>query len=388
MEHLEPVVWNKETLFHHARDFYKSVLEDVATVRTSIDLEAYIFDNDDLGRRVMEALKAASARGVMVRLLVDGFGAREWAARFIPELLAAGVDARVYRPVPWMFLRGASLRIPPLRRLIRLLTSINRRNHRKVWIFDNLIAYAGSINITAHHLDAADGGHNWRDTGVRIEGACVTELTWGFEKAWAQSWRLSARKLKYFKRPPVPRPIPLKGLVRLNERARSRRWLFKDLLNRLFAAKSRIWITNPYFIPARRLVRALCQAAERGVDVWLLVPRHPDVPFIHPVSALFFNPLIESGVRVYEYLPSVLHAKLLQVDDWAIVGSSNLNHRSLFHDLEVDIVLTSRESLDSLSAQYLKDLESSEEISVESLRKRSFLGTLVGRILLLFRYWM
>jgi cardiolipin synthase A/B len=381
-------VWESERIFHRAHDFYAAVHEDVTRAKSGIDLEAYIFDDDELGHRVMEALKSAVQRKVAVRVIVDGLGASEWAARFIPDLLKAGVETRVFRPVPWLFLRLASNRVPPLWRMVRLFTFFNRRNHRKVWIVDGRIAYAGSLNISAHHLEKTEGGDGWRDTGVRVEGREVAELAWGFEKAWAASWRFGGGRRFFKGRLSALKPAALSGLVRLNDRAKARRWLFRNLLKRIVSAKSRVWITNPYFIPARSLVRELCQAAQRGVDVRILVPRRPDVRFIHLATAAFFEPLLRTGVRIYEYLPNVLHAKLLQIDDWATVGSSNLNNRSLLHDLEVDLVITHPESRMSLEEQFLKDLEQSEEVTSDSLRKRSRLGAFAGRVLLLFRYWM
>jgi len=381
-------VWESEKIFHRAHDFYAAVLEDVLRARRSIDLEAFIFDDDELGHRVMEALKSAVQRKVAVRVIADGLGASQWAARFIPGLLKAGVETKVFRPVPWLFLRLASERVPPLRRMVRLFTFFNRRNHRKVWIMDGHIAYVGSLNISAHHLERTEGGEGWRDTGVRVEGREVAELAWGFEKAWAASWRFGGGRKFFEGRISALKPSGLSGLVRLNDRAKSRRWLFRNMLKRILSARQRIWITNPYFIPARRLVRDLCAAARRGVDVRILIPRRPDVHFIHLATAAFLEPLLRAGVRIYEYLPNVLHAKLLQIDDWATVGSSNLNHRSLLHDLEADLVITHEESRISLERQFQKDLELSEEVTSDSLKKRSRLGALAGRLLLLFRYWM
>ncbi|MFH0920219.1 MAG: phospholipase D-like domain-containing protein [Fibrobacterota bacterium] len=380
--------WITERIFHCAREFYAAVLEDVGRARQSIDLEVYIFDDDALGRRVADALKTAAQRKVAVRVMADGFGAREWATRFIPGLLEAGVDARVFRPMPWALLNLATRRIPRLRPMIHLLTSINRRNHRKVWIIDGQIAYVGSINITAHNLSEAGEGVEWRDTAVRVEGEQVAALAWGFGREWTRSWRFRLLRKRYAASLSLPKPVPPKGLVRLNERGKSRHWLFNDLLHRISSSERRVWITNPYFIPARRLVRDLCMAAERGVDVRLLVPRNPDVAFVRWASAAFFKPLLHSGARIFEYLPHVLHAKLLQIDDWATIGTSNLNHRSLIHDLEVDLVITHEESKASLERQFLLDLRQSVEITSQALKERSWLGTLAGQILRLFHYWM
>ncbi len=380
--------WDTENIFHRANEFYNAVLEDISHARESIDLEVYIFNHDALGQRFMEALKEAAKRKVIVRVIADGFGAAEWASRYIPGLLNAGVDVRVFRPMPWFFLRTATSRVPPLNRIVRLLVSMNRRNHRKLWIIDGCIAYVGSLNISADHLEKAEGGGSWRDTGIRVEGSAVAELIWGFEKAWSASWRFGGRRSFFNRRLSAFRPDNQSGLVRLNDRLKSRRWLFRNLLHRISFSKTRIWITNPYFIPSRRLVLRLCLAARRGVDVRILVPRRPDHKLVHWVTSAFFKRLLRARVRIFEYLPSVLHAKLVQIDDWAIVGSSNLNHRSLLHDLEVDLVVTHEESKASLERQFLLDLTQSEEITSRVIGKRSWLGMLLGRILLLFRHWM
>lgn len=383
-----PDSWDSEQVFHHAHDFYGAVLGDIARAQRTIDLEIYIFSDDDVGHRFMEALREAAGRGVRVRVIGDGFGASGWAAHHVPGLLEAGVEARVFRPMPWRLLKMAANRLTLLNNMVGLFMTLNRRNHRKLWLVDGRIAYVGSLNISKNHLETAEGGANWRDTGVRVEGPAVAEMAWAFEKTWSISWRFGGWKRLFHGRHSMPKPRRHSCLVRLNDRIKSRKGLFRDLLNRISFSKRRVWITTPYFIPSRRLVRRLCRTARRGVDVRILIPRRPDVRFVQWVAAAYFDLLLPSGVRVFEYLPGVLHAKLVRIDDWATVGTSNLNHRSMLHDLEVDLVVTHDESKASLERQFLLDLTQSEEVTERTLESRSWMSALAGRILLLFRYWM
>ena len=381
-----PRPWTSERVFHGAREFYDAVLKDVERARETLDLEVYIFDDDEVGRRVQRALEAAARRGVTVRVLADGFGSRGWGRRFVPGLLEAGVDARLYRPMPWLFLRMGAYRIPSLARILGLFGTLTRRNHRKVWIIDGHIAHVGSINVTAKHLAEVPGASAWRDTAVRVEGEPVAELQWGFLRAWSGSWRFRPVEVLRSK---LATPRAPSGLVRLNDSRRARRSLNLDLVRRMAAARERIWITNPYFIPAPRMVARLCQAAHRhGADVRLLVPQHPDVPLVRWVTATFYDVLLRSGVRIFEYIPAVLHAKIVQIDAWTTVGSSNLDDFSLLHNLEVDLVITDADARSSVDRQFALDLAQSEEITLASLHERPWLDAVAGRFFRLFRTWM
>ncbi|GAH09354.1 unnamed protein product, partial [marine sediment metagenome] len=153
--------------------------------------------------------------------------------------------------------------------------------------------------------------------------------------------------------------------------------------------KQRIWITNAYFVPDNVLLKRLRDAANNGIDVRILLPKKSDVMVMPWASSTFYYRLLKSGVKIFEYLPSMLHAKSLIIDNWALIGSSNLNHRSLLHDLEADIMLKSTESIKQLESDFLNDLTQSREVELDSwhiirpLRQR-----LVGRMVLYMKYWI
>jgi cardiolipin synthase len=363
--------WEQENVFTSVEEYFDGLKCDLSQASESIDLETYTFANDHLGRSIVEELNKASDRGVKVRVMVDGFGTSVYDVQFLLSTLSPQIKFKVYHPVPW-----ALPLLKSFSHFLKFLLGINRRNHRKTCIVDRTIAWVGGMNISARHL-------NWRDTGVRVLSRKVQILSTIFSQTWNHAEFETGK------------PSPLMGslslpvsLIRLNDSWKMRRRLFRDLIQRIESARNRIWITNAYFIPTLRLVRALTKAARRGVDVRIVVPRTCDVFFIPLVRAAFYGGLLESGVRIFEYLPTMLHAKTLLVDNWAVLGSSNLNHRSLNLDLEADIVLTHSQSRQKLEDQFVEDTHNSSEVTIEDLKNRTWLQSRSGRALLLLKNWM
>lgn len=370
-----PQAWEEEELFFDGDAYFDSILEAIKHAQKSIDFESYIFENDSLGKRVVDALKAAARRGVVVRLIVDGIGSPSFIRAFLDPLLDSGVQVRIFHPLPWQITKGK------IETFTSLFERLNKRNHRKVCIVDGKEAWIGSLNVSQSHLQSAVGHRAWRDTGVKLKGEALDELRSSFESLWS---------VQNIPRLPIrtERRIARYSLIRLNNTWVRRRILYKDLIKRIRTAKKKIWITNAYFVPDGSFLRALHAAARRGVDIRILVPRESDVFFFKYVVAAFYFGLLKSGVKVYEYLPSFLHAKSMIIDDWVVVGTSNLNHRSLLHDFEVDVVLKMPKSLEALEEQFLKDLDFSANIDLEAWRARPWFDKLLGSLILFFRYWL
>jgi cardiolipin synthase len=246
-----------------------------------------------------------------------------------------------------------------------------------VVLIDQDTAYLGSINITAHHLSKEQGGQGWRDIAIRLKGSKpVSQLREAFESAWSHK-NIKERLTHVFTM------IKTHPLIRLNYNRHHRRVLYKQLLWQLQDAHERIWITNAYFIPDSRFLKYLKHAASRGVDVRMLLPSKSDIAFMPWASAVFYDSLLKAGVRIFEYLPGVLHAKTLIIDDWMLVGSSNLNQRSLKHDLEADVNIKMPESKEFLKNTFLQDLEQSQELHLTNWTKfRPWIQRLIGRIFL------
>jgi cardiolipin synthase len=328
---------------------------------------------------VFALLAEAVQRGVAVRLIVDGIGSSTWSTCLRQEAAARGLQLKVFHELPWTrWWRGKGFAAKRVS-ISRMIQRMNNRNHRKVCIIDGRTAFVGSMNIIEYHFESYVGAAAWRDTGVKIVGPEVAVLTTSFNDLWYRA----AHSLKALKR---RRKMIASGvLVKLNVRRAQRRENYLDLLVRVVGAQRRIWIENAYFVPDGSLLRALSAAAESGVDVAIIVPAVSDVVFIPWVTTAFHDGLLRAGVRIFEYTKGMMHAKTILVDDWGLVGSSNLNHRSLLHDLEADVVLADESASRSLHDQFLIDCTHARQVTLESWRERPCLERYVGRLLLLAR---
>lgn len=375
---------HEEIIFANGKLHFESLLKDINNAKHSIDLETYAFHNDHLGKEVALTLAAAALRGVAVRILVDGAGSPLWSTSFATLLESAGAATKVFHPFPWQlwnWSRGL-VKLPLVLNWIYLILKINFRNHRKVCLIDKKIAYIGSLNITKHHLDREDGGDAWRDTSVRLANIDLQELYNAFDAAWFH--RTAKERLR-----DAFRQVRKDPLIRLNYTRHRRRILYKDLLRRIRQCKKRIWITNAYFVPDNFLLKHLKDSARAGVDVRILLPKKSDVMMMPWASSTFYYHLLKAGVRIFEYIPSMLHAKSLILDDWMLIGSSNLNHRSILHDLEADINIATEAAKNMLEVQFLKDLTDSREVSLDSWHKlRPRRQRFMGRLVLYLKYWI
>ncbi len=378
--------WASEQLLFDGDAYFKSVIDDIDHARTSVDYETYIYRNDITGRRLAESLVRASKRGVQVRLLVDGIGASGWYDKQAPHLESLGVRVRIYHPILFFNL-WSRLKVDlgfvlsqKIGKGSALISRLNRRNHRKMCVVDGEIGYVGSVNVTDDHCASVVGKKAWRDTSVRVTGGPTADLSTGFHDVWERChdaharprWkeRLSARPKRLFSR-----------LVRFNYTNRLRKKTYRQLVRRITGAKSRVWITNPYFAPSTALLRALKRAAKNGADVRILVPRNSDVFFMPWVATAYYSVALSGGARVYEYIPRMLHAKTAIIDQWVIVGSSNFNRRSLVHDFEVDLIVSHEATCDQLAKTFEQDLLLSGQITVARGGLTAWVGRLLSHLL-------
>lgn len=370
-------------MFADGSDYFKSVIRDINCAHTSIYIETYTFNGDLLGDRLANALIKAAKRGVAVRILVDGAGTPVWGGKMTKRLERAGIATRIFHPFPWRIWQWSRswVRLPKVLKAIYLILKINSRNHRKVICIDQNIIYAGSFNITKAHLSKHEGGDQWRDSGMRIVTDDTEDLLQALEAAW-DHLRVKERIKEFFKH------INTNPTFRLNNTRHRRRILYKRLLRRIDNAKQRIWITNAYFVPDNALLNRLRDAAQRGVDVRILLTHKSDF-FVMPwASSAFYYNLLKSGARIFEYLPTILHAKSLIIDDWMIVGSTNLNHRSLRHDLEIDVNVRLEQNKQKIEHNFLSDVQNTHEISLNNWWHRPFYQRLIGRLALYMKYWI
>jgi cardiolipin synthase A/B len=377
--------WEREKLFHSGDEYFASLLGAIAQARVSIDMESYIFDRDALGMKVLAGLREAATRGVRVRLIVDGFGSIGWNPEILRKLAARGVAARIYHPLPWQ-LSSRQLDLG-LRSFARGLGLLNRRDHRKTCLIDGRTAFVGGMNVSKRHLRSPSGEPGWRDTAAMVQGPEVRCLVDAFEAAWQGRHRSPSSRVRAHAHS-MAGHRSLHSLLRLNNTWRSRHHAYRELLRNVRQARRRIWLTTPYFLPRLSLVSALKERARAGVDVRVLLPAKNDVAAMQLVNESFYPALLRAGVRVFEYKPVTLHAKLMVIDDWATVGSSNLNQRSLIHDLEVDVVLTRAASVRDLLRHFTADLARSREVTRANHRGHQGLEAALEKVALAFRKWL
>lgn len=385
---MTPPSWTGEKLYFRGDNYFQDLLKAIRHARSSIDFETYIFEEGRLGDQVVSALARAAKRGVRVRLLVDGIGSPDFASQYGPRLEESGVRFRSYRYLMDYFaVRGWKGFLSLFRNLRRLWGWGQHRDHRKLCILDGKEVWVGSFNVSDLHLEGVRGPQAWRDTGMRLQGVRIPVFTLAFQLAWEEKasspWTFSHGK-KLLRQ--VERGV-LEGPVRLNVTLRLRRLFNRRLALRLVGAKKRIWLTTPYFLPTRPLFRALLKAARQGCDVRLLLPGPSDVPMVRWASMVFYPHLLRAGCRIFEYQGRVLHAKSLLVDGVSYVGSSNLNHRSLLHDLEIIVLPQKKASLRALERQFELDLRHSREASLAELAARSFGSKMLSALFFQFRYW-
>jgi cardiolipin synthase len=374
--------WRSERVVTEFDDYLTQLEADLAAARTAILMEVYIFGDDEPGARVVAALTAAAARGVQVRLMVDGAGSLTW-IRHRAAAASAGLDLRIYHPLPW--LTTGPLHPGAWWRVLSGLRRLNRRNHRKVCVIDDAVAWVGSMNIERRHSRACCGDDAWRDAVARIEGGPVELLEAAFSAAWRRAWRVHGRRLRpAFTWRPLHVHAPPGAAVRLNHGFRLRRRYWRELLARIAAARGRVWLANAYFVPRGDLIRALGAAAANGADVRVLTPGRSDLWFMPLVAAVFADRLARLGVHLHQYQPAMLHAKVAIIDGWVTVGSTNLNSRSLNHDLEADVVLAEPASRTVLEEHFTEGLAQSVELTARTHRP-GLLTRLVGNTVLILR---
>lgn len=370
--------------------------------RTSIWLEMYIFETGKIGREVADLLVRKAQAGLTVRLLLDGLGSSGAVSggaavtpAFLHQLMWGGVSVRIYHPVQFRTILSVLGR-----GFNQLVSHLNRRNHRKVCIIDGDSAFVGGMNIMDLALERYAKGKAWRDTSVRVEGLPIKEMELAFETTWRRAKRprgspesreprKKGRLLESLRKRRTKKRVNFAdSLVRLNDRRKDRRENYRALVRAILTAKERVWITTAYFVPSSGLVHALRFAAWAGVDVRIVVSRQSDVFFMPYVAAAFYQSLLHAGIRIFEYKPRFMHCKIVILDDRVSVGTSNLNTRSLFHDLETDVVLAEKKTVESFVEQFHADLEESQEVTLDHGPHRSWWVRFAGRVALLIQYFL
>jgi len=384
--------WTGEKLYFRGDDYYRDLLRSIAHAKKSVDLETYIFEPGWLGDHMVAALIQAAKRKVKVRVLVDGIGSSQFASTYGPRLEKAGIPYRIYRSWPTFFStvyhRFRILHVfKSIQGAVTLFDSGKHRDHRKQVLVDDRTVWIGSFNVSDWHLERQKGKGTWRDTGLVLSGVKTLVFRLAFHAAWEDPW---PNHFKHLYRQALLQWLSHsleEGPIRMTASRKLRRSFRRELLERGHAARRRIWILTPYFVPTGPLFRALVKACRQGCDVRLIVPRYSDVPMVRWTSMVFYSRLIKAGCHLFEYQKSVLHGKTTMIDDWVLVGSSNLDYRSLRKDLEINVIPKDPKSIRILERQFRKDEIGSREITLEDLGNYPLWQRLFSWFFFRFRFW-
>lgn len=347
-----PTVGNKVTLIVDAEQTYAALEQAIEAAQHHVHFQFYIFQPDDTGRRFRELLVRKARAGVQVRVLTDGVGS--WGIEdFLQPLVQVG---------------GQHAQFQPVGRLSRHWHP-NLRNHRKVVVVDGSVAFAGGCNIGDEYTGRRRPASYWRDTHLRIEGPAVTHV----QEVFADDWFFAAGE-EPDERSWFPEN-PARGEAMVHIVASGPDSDPPPIQRIFFAAVSsateRIYLTTPYFAPDQALLMALETAAMRGVDVRLLLPQKSDAPLILHAGRSYYQELLGSGIRIYEYERGILHAKTMVVDrTWATVGSANMDMRSFRLNFEINAAIYGAAFADQLTAVFEHDLRLAHEIRSEELRNK------------------
>ncbi|RWG58466.1 MAG: cardiolipin synthase B [Mesorhizobium sp.] len=334
-------------------EIFPAMLQAIRSARKTINMETYIYWSGSVGYEFATSLAAKAREGVEVRVLVDWLGSLPFDEKLIQIMTSAGVRFERYRPIHWY-----------------TLDRVNNRTHRKLLIVDGRVAFTGGVGIADNWLGDARNPNEWRDTHYQIEGPAVP----GFQAAFAENWLETVGETlqgENFYLPPEAAGA-LRAQLILSSQPNGSENMELMMLAAIAAAKDHLRIGMAYFLPDDIALQQILDARKRGVAVDVIVPNSlTDVPIVRKASRYFWGKLLEAGVRIYEFQPTMYHPKLLIVDDvWASFGSTNLDQRSLRLNDEATLNVYGKEFARTQIDLFNEDLKRSRQISLAEWRSR------------------
>lgn len=363
-ESLAPLTHNKVSLLINGEEKFPCLLQALEAAAKFIHMEYYIFENDEIGRKVIDLLIKKANEGVKVRIIFDDFGSHDLWDEAVDQLRDNGVEIFPFYRIHF----------------ILFANRINYRDHRKVVIIDGEVGFVGGINIADRYINGTLDNKFWRDTHIKIEGSAVLTLQYHFLSNWnfCSDQELGMSQELF---PDVDEHPESSDLVQIVTSGPDypRQSIMLSYFTAIASATKCVYITSPYFIPNETIVNAVKKAALSGKDVRLLMPEHSDSPFVDGASRFYFQDLLECGVKIYLYTKGIIHAKTIVVDDsLSIVGTANMDLRSFELNFEINAVIYSEQRNEELKKQFLKDLEDSTLITIEEWNKRGLYKTFLA----------
>ena len=384
------VLGNRVVLLENGPNTYAAMFDAIATARDSINMETYILEDDEVGRRLADALIAKQSQGVQINLIHDGVGTLGTKKEYFKRLSDAGINVVEFNPVNPLAAKAG--------------WDVNQRDHRKLLVVDGKSAVLGGINISSVYSSSLRGSSGtgssigsrggdkkdalpWRDTDLLIEGPVVAELQKLFMATWNDQKGAALAQRRYFP------PLQARGseVVRAIGSTPDEPFsqIYVTLISAINSAESEILLTNAYFVPDPQLMQALIAAVARGVDVKLIVPSTTDSSLVFHAGRAHYEPLLKGGVKLYERREALLHAKTAVIDGvWSTVGSTNLDWRSFLHNQELTAVVLGREFGAKMRAAFERDLAASNQITLEAWQRRPLAARIKETFARLWEYWL
>lgn len=376
------LVGNKVVLLQDGPETFQAMFTAISNAKNHINMETYIIEDDEVGKRFADALIEKQAQGVSVNLIYDSVGAMNTPKEFFRRLTDGGVKVVEFNPInPLTAKKGWEL---------------NQRDHRKLLIVDGHTAFLGGINISSVYSGGSfslrskrrpDGSPPWRDTHLQLEGPVVGEFQKLFLATWEKQKGAPLALSTFFPSLSNKGKEVVRAIGSSPDDAYS--LIYATLISAINCAETSVHLTNAYFVPDPQLVRALQDAAQRGVDVKIILPGNTDSWLVFHAGRSFYTTLLRAGVKIYERGGALLHSKTALIDGvWSTIGSTNLDWRSFLHNEEVNAVILGQEFGKQMQTMFETDLAASVSIELEQWERRSLGLRLKEMTARVWEYWL
>ena len=371
---------NKITLLSDGPDVYAAMFKIIRSAKNHINIQSYIVEDDETGRKFADLLLRKQAKGVQVNLIYDSFGSINTSAAFFQRMIDGGIQVVEFNAINPLQDGGK--------------WGLTHRDHRKMLIADGKVAIMGGVNISEvyssiplHRRKSKKTPIHWRDTDIQVEGPAVAEFQKLFMDTWEKQKGPKLSKRNYF--PNLKKSG--NALVRVvgSTPGETNRIPFVVYVSAISFAEHSIHMTNAYFIPDKQIVTALTDAAKRGVDVKIILPGTTDSQLALYAQRYYYSRLLKAGVKIYEHGTSLLHAKTAVVDKvWSIVGSTNMDNMSMLTNDEVNAIILNKEFAVEMEKMFLADIADSRQIQLDEWKKRPVLQKVRSWFVNLFSRWL
>ena len=381
------VLGNKLVLLQDGPATYEAMFAAMRNAKDHINLETYIFESDEIGKQFADVLLERQIAGVQVNLIYDSVGSLKTPKEFFQKLSASGIQVLEFNPInplagnkkDWL---------------------VNNRDHRKLLVVDSRVAFLGGINISESYSSSPSGSGSssvkqqgekaeggWRDTHLQIEGPVVEHFQKLFMDTWSKQKGAHLVQKNYFPK------LEKQGneIVRAIGSASDdpHRLIYLTLLSAIGNTEHYVHLTNAYFVPDPQLLKSLTDAAQRGVEVKLVLPSHTDSWVVFHAGRAHYSKLLQGGVKIFERRGAVMHSKTASLDGvWSTIGSTNLDWRSFLHNDELNAVILGRDFSRQMEAMFANDLVESDEINLDQWEHRSLLLRIQEWAAQLAEYWL